>query len=73
MSECPKALSKLLRREVRAWMKLDRPSLQNPLFKVRRGDFESCFKLNSAEKELHVEVLQEKGSESLNYFFKFLT
>jgi hypothetical protein len=40
---------------------------------TRRSDFKLSVKLNSAEKELHVEVLQEKEGEFLNYFFKLFT
>jgi hypothetical protein len=38
-----------------------------------RSDFKLSVKLNSAEKELHVEVLQEKEGGFLNYFFKLFT
>jgi hypothetical protein len=33
-------------------------------FTVRRGDLKLSVKFNPAEKELHVEVLQEKGADS---------
>ena len=62
-----------MRREVRARTEPGRLAIEYLIFDIRRGGFELSVKLNSAEKELHVEVLQEKEGGFLNYFFKLFT